>query len=160
MRPYYSQPGMLFLPFVLALGATSTAQACPGDEVHVTVVSILATAKPNAKVDDKLNELARRIKERRPDLTGFRIDTQCCEKLAVDQSKEFKCLGNKCAAVVTVRQAADADNKVRLKVELPCIGTVCYTTCCGKFFPMMTCKKTDQDEWLIIAVMVKPCKGK
>ena len=159
MRPYYSQIGIPLLPLVVALGAAGSAWACPGDDVHVTVVSILATDK-NDKVDEKLTELAKRIKERRPDLTGFRIDTQCCEKLAVDQSKEFKCLGNKCAAVVTVRQAADADNKVRLKVELPCIGTVCYTTCCGKFFPMMTCKKTDKNEWLIIAVMVKPCKGK
>lgn len=159
MRPYYSQPGMFLLPLVVALGATGSVRACPGDEVQVTVVSILAKKDANDNVPEKLAELAKRIKERRPDLNSFRIDTQCCEKIAVDQPKEFKFVENK-KAVVTVRQAADANNQVKLKVELPCVGKVCYTTCCGKFFPMMTCHKTEKGEWLIVAVMVKPCKGK
>ena len=158
MRPYYSQPRMLLLPLVVALGAAGNALACPGEEVQVTVVSILAKKEGN-NVPPKLAELAKRIQERRPDLTSFRIDTQCCEKLTVDQAKEFKFVDEK-KAVVTVRQAADANNQVKLKVDLPCIGKVCYTTCCGKFFPMMTCYKTNTGECLIIAVMVKPCKGK
>jgi hypothetical protein len=147
---------MLWLPLVVVLGATSSVQACPGDEVQVTVVSILATTENN-NVDKKLTELAKKVKERRPELKGFKIDTQCCESISVNCAKEFSFV-EKQKAIVTVRQAADERNQVRLKVELPCIGKVCYTTCCGKYFPMMTCYKTAKGECLIIAVMVKPCK--
>jgi hypothetical protein len=146
------------VPLVIALGVAGRSRACPGEEVQVTVVSILATEK-NDKVDKKLTELAKRIQERRPKLTGFRIDSQCCESIAVGAAKEFEFV-EKQKAIVTVRRAADENNQVKLKVELPCIGKVCYTTCCGKFFPMMTCYKTGKDECLIIAVMVRPCKEK
>jgi hypothetical protein len=159
MRPYYSQPGILLLPLVVIFAAAGSAPACPGDEVQVTVVSILATEK-NDKVDTKLAELAKKIKERRPELKGFKIDTQCCESISVGKDKQFV-FADKQKAVVTVRQAADKNNQVKLQVELPCIGKVCYTTCCGKFFPMMTCYKTkDKGECLIIAVMVRPCNEK
>ena len=59
-----------------------------------------------------------------------------------------------------VRQGADDENKVCLKVKLPCTGEYCYKTCCGKFFPIATCHKTKKGECLFIAVMVEPCKGK
>jgi hypothetical protein len=158
MRPYCSSPRLWLLSLVVALCTASIARACPGEEVHVTVVSILATEK-DEKVDKKLTELAKKIKERRPELKGFKIDTQCCETIAVDKPTKFHFVEQQ-QAVVTVRRAADENNQVRLKVELPCIGKICYTSCCGKFFPMMTCYKTAKGECLIIAVMVKPCKEK
>jgi len=158
MRPYCSHSGLFLLPLVVALGAANSAPACPGDDVQVTVVSVLAT-KENNKIDKKLAELAKKVQERRPYLTGFKIDTQNCETIPVNKAKEFSFVDNQ-KAVVTVRQAADENNQVKLKVELPCIGKVCYTTCCGKFFPMMTCYQTAKGECLIIAVMVRPCKEK
>jgi hypothetical protein len=134
------------------------ANPCPDDdEVHVTVVSILAT-KNNAKVDPKLKELAQKIKAKKPDLTGFQIDKLCCESLPVGKAIEMKMVENQ-KAVVTVLQAADEKNQVRLMVKAPCVGEICYTTCCGKFFPIVTCYQTKDKECLIIAVMVKPCKG-
>ena len=159
MKPNYSQPGMFLLPLAFALCAAGNARACPwDDEVQVTVVSILATEK-NAKVDKELKDLAKKIQERRPNLTGFKIDTQNRETIPVGQAKEFVFCENQ-KGIVTVRQGADANNQVQLKVKLPCVGCVCYTTCCGKFFPIATCYTTKKGESLIIAVMVKPCKGK
>lgn len=160
MRPNCSHPGMLLVPIAVALCAAASARACCpwGEEVQVTVVSILATDK-NDKVDTKLVDLAKKIQERKPNLTGFKIDTQCCDTIQVGKDKEFMFV-EKQKAVVTVRQGADENDLVRLKVQLPCVGEVCYTTCCGKFFPIATCYKTKKGECLIIAVMVKPCKGK
>jgi hypothetical protein len=151
---------MLLLPIAVALCATAIARACPWDEeVQVTVVSILATEK-NTKVDKELVGLAKKIQERKPNLTGFKIDTQSRETLLVGKEREFQFV-DKQKAFVTVRAGADADNKVRLKVKLPCLGEVCYTTCCGKFFPIATCYKTKKNgDCLIIAVMVEPCTEK
>jgi hypothetical protein len=135
------------------------ARACPDEEeVTVTMVSIVATEKNN-KIDPKLKELAERIKAKKPNLTGFRIDTQCCESIPVGKAMEVKMVDNQ-KATVTVRQAADEKNQVRLTVKAPCVGEIRYTTCCGKFFPIVTCYKCKDGDCLIVAVMVKPCKGK
>jgi hypothetical protein len=145
----------LFLP--ASIGATGCGDE---EEVKVTVVSVLATDKDN-KVDKKLKELAKRIQAERPDLkfTGFKIGGQTQETLNVNKAHEFE-LVDKQTAVVTVRQGADAMNKVRLKVKLQCGSEMCYKTCCGKFLPICTCYKTAKGDCLLIAVMVEPCKGK
>jgi hypothetical protein len=161
MRPNCSHIGILLLPFALTLSTCSGRAGCGDEEeVQVTVVSILATNKDN-KVAKKLEELAERIQKDRPDLklTGFRIDRQSKETLIVNKSHEFEFI-DKQKAVVTVRQGADADNKVRLKVKLQCGNEMCYKTCCGKFLPICTCYKTKNGDCLLIAVMVEPCKGK
>ena len=49
-------------------------------------------------------------------------------------------------------------NRVRLAVKAPLAGEITYTTCCSKFFPIMTRYLTKDNERLIIAIMVKPKK--
>jgi hypothetical protein len=149
------------MPFALLVCPSVGTTGCGDDEeVQVTVVSILATNKNN-KVDKKLKDLAKRIEETRPDLkfTGYKIDRQNQETMIVGKAHEFEFV-DKQKAAVTVRQGADADNKVRLKVKLQCGSEMCYKTCCGKFLPICTCHKTANGDCLLIAVMVEPCKGK
>jgi hypothetical protein len=150
---------MLLLPLAFVLCANGTARACGDEEeVQVTIVSVLATSK-DKKIDKKLTDLAKKIQEKWPELTGFKIDKQVRESMIVGKERQFEFVDEK-KAVVTVCQGADDDNKVRLKVKLPCTGEYCYKTCCGKFFPIATCHKTKKGECLFIAVMVEPCKGK
>jgi hypothetical protein len=40
------------------------------------------------------------------------------------------------------------------------MGEVEYTTCCGKFFPIITRYQTKDKERLIIAIRVQPCNKK
>ena len=75
MRPKISHRTLLLLPLAAVLATTTSARSCPGEEVHVTVVSVLATDKDD-KVDKKLVDLAKKIKQKKPNLTGFKIDTQ------------------------------------------------------------------------------------
>ena len=159
MRLIYSHPCLLLLPLALMLCISCGARGCGDEEeVKVTVVSILATDK-NDKIDKKLTELAKAIQKTRPNLTGFRIDKQCRESLIVGKAHDFEFV-DKQKVVVTVRQAADANDQVKLKVKFQCGSEMCYQTCCGKFFPISTCYKTKNGDCLLIAVMVQPCKGK
>jgi len=159
MRLIYSHPGMLLLPLAFMLCISGRANACGDEEeVKVTVVSILATEK-NDKIDKKLTDLAKAIQKMRPNLKGFQIDKQCRESLIVGKAHDFEFV-DKQKVVVTVRQGANADNQVRLKVKFQCGAEMCYKTCCGKFLPICTCYKTKNGDCLLIAVMVQPCKGK
>ena len=159
MRLIYSHSRMLLLPLALMLCISGRTYGCGDEEeVRVTVVSILATEKDD-KIDKKLTELAKAIQKTRPNLTGFRIDKQCRESLIVGKPHDFEFV-DKQKIVVTVRQGADANDQVKLKVKFQCGSEMCYQTCCGKFFPISTCYKTKNGDCLLIAVMVQPCKGK
>ena len=59
-------------------------------------------------------------------------------------------------ATVTVLKTADKDNRVQLKISLPTVAEITYTTTCGKFFPIVTRYQTKDRERLIIAIMVSP----
>ena len=61
-------------------------------------------------------------------------------------------------ATVLVRHAADNKNRVGLTVKPPLEGEIQYTTCCGKFLPIVTRYETKDKERLIIAIRVQPCK--
>jgi hypothetical protein len=140
--------------------ATADARACPGDEVQVTVVSVLATDKDD-KVDKKLVQLADCIRAKKPELTGFRIGQQSREPVELGKGKEFPFADNdKRKVIVTVRHGADDNNKVGLTIKVPCCAEIDYKICCGKFFPVETCYKTKDGKCLYIAIMVQPCKGK
>ena len=57
-----------------------------------------------------------------------------------------------------MRHAADSKNRVGLTVKAPLQGEIQYTTCCGKFFPIVTRYQTKNKELLIVAIRVQPCK--
>jgi hypothetical protein len=126
------------------------------DSVQVTVVAILATDK-NDKVDEKLERLAREIRKKEPKLKGFRLARVDCKPIPVGQSDKFALVDDE-VATITVQRAADKNNQVRIKVKVPRLGAIVYTSVCGKFFPIVTRYWTKDGERLIVALMVGPCK--
>jgi hypothetical protein len=131
------------------------------DDVEVTVVAILATSDAkNAKIQPEVAAIAREVQKKYPNLTGFRLAQMTCQSMTVGRPDTFT-LVDKEAAQVTVEHGADKHDRVRLKVQPPQLKEITYTTCCGKFFPIVTPYQTkDKQEQLIIAVMVSTCKEK
>jgi hypothetical protein len=127
------------------------------DNVRVTVVVILATDQ-NKNVDPKLECIAKEVRNIDPKLTGFRLGPTSCKSLAVGAEYKFPLLEDLEAPVV-VRHGADKDERVSLRIKPPKLGEITYTSACGKFFPIMTEYVTKDKERLIIAIMVRPCKG-
>ena len=54
----------------------------------------------------------------------------------------------------------DKDNRVTLKLTPPLMDEIKFTTCCGKFLPVVTRYRPAPGELLVIAVRVQPCTGK
>ena len=46
----------------------------------------------------------------------------------------------------------------RMTIKPPMLGDITYTTCCERFFPIVTRHVTQDKERLIIAIMVEQCK--
>lgn len=146
----------------LAVLASCQAQPEPGlpcaDDVRLSIVVILANEKDD-KVCPRLVEIARAVQRTHPKLTGFRIVRTDCVPVDVGKEEQFKLVEGQVVKVVVVR-AADETNKVSLKVQVPKLGEVSYTTCCGKFFPLVSEYRTKDQEQLIVAIRVQPCKEK
>jgi hypothetical protein len=125
------------------------------ERVKVTLVVILATDQ-NQEVAPRLACIAREVRKREPSLTGFRLDSEACQSLAVGSRFQFRLVEGQ-VAEVEVQHAADKENKVSLKVRPPLGGEIGYTSVCGKFLPIVTGYQTKSQERLIIAVRVQPC---
>jgi len=125
-------------------------------QVKVTVVVILATDK-NKSVDKQLECIAKEVQKAEPGLTGFRLEKITRQSLKIGEKEKFQLVDDEVATIL-VRHGPNEKNRVGLTVKAPHQGNVVYTTCCGKFFPIMTRYQTMNDERLIIAVRVQPCK--
>jgi hypothetical protein len=136
----------------------AAAPAAADEKVRVCVIAILATEN-DAKVERRLECIAREVQKMNPKLTGFRLKNMSCQSLAVGAKDDFKLVEDQVAAVV-IQQAADQDNRVQLKVTPPQMGEITYVTACGKFLPIMTPFRTKKGEVLIVGVRVQPCHGK
>jgi hypothetical protein len=149
-------------PAALLIAAlTLGAAAAPGhaeERVQVTVLAILAT-EDNAKVDEQLKCIAQKVQKVEPKLTGFRLARTSAKSLEVSKVSKFT-LVDGLTVGVTVEHGADEKNRVGLTVKPPQIGEISYTSCCGKYFPIVTRYRTADKERLIIAIMVEPCKKK
>jgi len=147
--------------FLIAFFATAflivRAPACgAGDEIKVTVVAVLATSQ-NKNVDDKLECLAKEVQKNDPSLTGFRIKRCSCKELSVGDKFKFPLVGNE-VAEVSIQRGKGKDDRIGLTVKPPLAGEIVYTSCCGKFFPIITRYQTEDKERLIIAIRVQCCK--
>jgi hypothetical protein len=130
------------------------------EDVEVTVVAILATTDKGAKVQPEVAAIAKQVQKKYPDLTGFRLAQMTCQPMTVGKAETFP-LVDKEVATVTVEEPADKHDRVCLRVKPPGVKEITYTSCCGKFFPIVTRYHTkDQQERLITAVMVGTCKEK
>lgn len=138
-----------------AVSASGPA-ARAADDVHVSVVSILASTKSD-KVDERVACIAEQMKKKDPKLTGFKVDRMTCKYVTVGDKDCFEVIDGQ-KVCVTVEKKCDKDGRVCVKVEPPTLGAITYTTCCDKFLPLVTRYKTKDGDVLIIAVRVQTCK--
>jgi hypothetical protein len=153
VRSVLTHTRALALVALLAAGA----QARADDDVHISVVSILATTK-NKKVDEQVANIASEMKRVDSTLTGFSVARMTCKDVPIGGKDVFEVVeGQK--VTVTAEKRCDKDkSRVCLRVEAPTLGAITYTTCCNKFFPLVTRYKTVSGDVLIVAVRVKTCK--
>jgi hypothetical protein len=155
-------PGSIRLFGVGLLGLLLASAAPRADEeaepVQVSVIAILATERDD-KIDPKLTCIAREVQKTHKKLTGFQIVKMTRRPLTVGKRGIFELVGSETAAV-TVQKAADAKDHVEVKVAPPRMGEITYDTCCGKFLPIVTPFHTENNDLLIIAVRVQPCRDK
>jgi hypothetical protein len=126
--------------------------------VDVALVAILATDR-NDKIDPKLTCIAKEVRKSYKELTGFRLATITRRSLTIGSKSLFEVTGAQKVGV-TVQHGADEKNRVEVKVAPPGMGEITYDTCCGKFLPIVTEVRTKDNELLIIAVCIKPCREK
>ncbi|MBY0523301.1 MAG: hypothetical protein K2R98_07875 [Gemmataceae bacterium] len=137
----------------LALAAAPRSLA---EEVKVTVLVVLATSS-NSNVEAELKEIADRVQKQEPKLTGFRSGRQTSKTLkSTDKDPtSFLLVADQ---VVTVKIETFKKDKIQMTIKPPTLGEITYTTCCDKFFPIVTRYETKDKERLIIAIMVESAK--
>lgn len=144
--------GLVLIAFLLA------ALPARGEEkVRVSVLTILASEKDD-KVERKLECIARQVRLKCDKLKGFRCLQMTCRSVPVGGKERFD-LGANQSAAIAIEHGADASNRVELKVSPPRMGQITYTSTCGKFFPIVTPVRTRNNELLILAIRVQPCRG-
>jgi len=119
------------------------------------VVAILATDR-NDKIEMKCKCVAEEVQKLEPTLTGFRVARTSSKDLKVGGRDTFALVDDEVVTVV-VQQAGCKEERIRLMVKPPSVGEITYSTCCGKFFPIITryqTKDKDKDR-LIIAIRVE-----
>ena len=133
--------------------------ADPGKgNVKVSVIVVVAS-ESDTKIDPKLKCIADEVKAVDPKLTGFRLVKMICDSLPPKTRGTFDLIDQQ-KAIIQIEHPADNDNRVTLKLTPPLMGEITYTTCCGKFLPIVTRYRTATGELLILAVRVQPCNGK
>jgi hypothetical protein len=143
---------------VVALLASAPPKEDRKETVDVSVLVILAS-ESDKKTDAKLACIAREVQKEHANLTGFRIVNMTKRSLAVGAKESFDLVGDQKAAI-TVKRPADEKNRVEVKVSPPRMGEITYATCCGKFLPIVTPLRTQNNDLLILAVRVQPCREK
>lgn len=158
--------GRFWLLNLLALAAsTATATPVHAEDVKVTVVAVLATSRTDT-VDPKLKGIADEVRKIDPVLTGFRIARTTSKSLTIGKRETFPLVEDTEATVLIQQQMGtgkkdkdkDKEERYRLAVKAPMVGEITYTTCCTKFFPIMTRYQNRDGDRLIIAIMVEPAK--
>jgi hypothetical protein len=126
------------------------------EEFTLSVLAILATDQ-NKTIDERVSCIARRVQEKGAKFTGFQIHKMECRKIARDGTETFELIGGQ-TVCVRVRNGASEDERVQIVIEPPGMGEITYETCCGKFMPFITPYRTPDNQQLIVAVRVQPCK--
>jgi hypothetical protein len=138
-------------------GLLTTAPGARAEDVKVCMIIILATDRDKG-VDEELKPLAQEIQKKEPKLKSLRLEDTICKPLTVGKQETYQLIDKEVAGV-TVKKAAGKDKRVSLTVKPPRMGEIDYTTCCGKFFPIITPYQNKDKERLIIAIRVQPCPG-
>jgi hypothetical protein len=148
--------------------AFSMALAQPrSDDRMITVVAVIASDK-NKHVDPRVKCIADEVQKLEPNLTGFRLATTTNKSVRVGNRETFPLVDDEVLGVLLQhvggggggkKEKDKEDDRVRLTVKAPLAGEITYSTCCSKFFPIMTRYLTkDTGERLIVAIMVRPAQ--
>jgi hypothetical protein len=149
---------LLILVTVLFFGLPFCAAQAPKGNVKVSIVVVVASENDD-KIDPKLKAIAEEVQQVDPKLKGFRLVKMVCLSIPPQGKESFDLLADQ-KAIVQIEQPADKENKVTLKLTPPLMGDITYTTCCGKFLPVVTRYRPNPGELLLFAVRVQPCNGK
>jgi hypothetical protein len=137
-----------------AVGLCQAVVAEP--HVSVTLVVILA-GEEKGDVDPQLAPIAEEIRKQNPQLKSFRLKSMTKRSLAENEPSEFDLVDGE-KALVTIKHALDADNRVSVSVKAPRQGEIEYRTVPGKFLPIVTRYQTNDQQRLILAVRVDAAK--
>ena len=145
---------------LVLVGWLAAAPPCRADEpeIKVHIVAILATEK-DKQIDPRLKDIAKKVQEKEPQLTGFQVNRCICAKLTAGKEETFKLVDNQTVTVL-FKCKTDKDTRCCLTVKAPRMGEVTYNTTCEKFFPIVTRYQTKEKQRLILAIMVPPCEKK
>lgn len=143
---------------LIAAAPPKDAERADEKSVEVAVIAILGTDRNN-KIDPKLACIAREVRRKHKELTGFRLATLTRKSLTIGVKNTFEVVGDQKVGV-TVVHGADEKDQVQVKVAPPGMGEITYDTCCGKFLPIATEFRTKDKDLLIIAVCIRPCHEK
>jgi hypothetical protein len=146
-----------FGSFAIVALFVPTIAARADDDVHISVVSVLATTK-NSTVDKRVECIATEMKKVDPKLTGFSVAHVTRKDVVIGGKDSFETVDGKIVYVTAEKRCDKDKSRVCLKVEAPTLGSITYQTCCGKFVPVVTRYKTKSGDVLIIAVGVNACK--
>jgi hypothetical protein len=150
--------GLLGASLLMAGFLATPGAARADDDMKVVLIAIVANDR-GKEVDKRLRCIADEVRKQHPELTSFKLATQNEKPVAIGKKEHFPLLESE-KACVTIVEGPDKDGKVTLTVKLPSTGPLSYTTCCGKYWPLMSRYKTADDDTLLVAIMVKSCKGK
>src|SRR5262245_33574233 len=153
--PFAKIAALALAGFLLGAAVTVRAEEQP---IKVQILVILATDQ-NKKVDGPLMEIAQKVKEKEPSLTGFQVKRRICAKLSPGMEETFKLLDDQ-SVTVLFKCKTDEDTRCCLTIKPPLMGEITYNTACSKFLPIITRYQTKDKERLIIAIMVPPCESK
>lgn len=148
----------IVLGLILVLGAAG-ALACPDEKapIKVTLVLILASEQAGA-IDPRLKAIAEEVQKLNPGLKSFTLKSMQSKSLKPGDKVSLPLVEDKKVDLV-IGSGADKENRVRLSIFAPNMGEIEYQSVCGKFLPIVTRCKTKQNERLILAVRVQPCRG-
>ena len=149
----------ILLGLLLPLGAVAGLSACPDEKapIKVTLVLILATEEGNT-IDPRLKAIAEEVQKLNPNLKSFTLKSMQSKSLKPGDKVSMPLVEDR-KVDLKVNSGADKDNRVRLSIFAPNMGEIEYQSVCGKFLPIVTRCKTKQNERLILAVRVQPCRG-
>jgi hypothetical protein len=140
------------------IGLPLPASVLRAEERHVTVVAVLATDRKN-NIDPKVKCIAEEVQKLEPGLTGFRLVRITNKGMTIGKRDSFPLVDDQMLGVLLQQvEAKEKDERIRLTIKAPLAGEISYSTCCSKFFPIMTRYLTKDNERLIVAIMVKPGK--
>jgi hypothetical protein len=137
------------------------AQACDchdeKDPVKVTLVVILASEEGNI-IDPRLKAIAEEVQKKEPQLKNFALKSMKSQSYKPGEKFSMPICEDKKVEML-IKHGADKENRISLSLFAPSMGEIEYKTVCGKFLPIVTPCKTKNNERIILAIRVQPCRG-